>query len=426
MAIADRVKNICLTPTTEWPVIAAEPTSTGSLITGYVAPLAAIGAIAGFVGGSVIGRSLPFVGYYRVPMATGLTFAVFTFAMAIVGVFILSVVINALAPTFGGQKDSTQALKVAVYSYTPAWVAGVLQVLPLLGALAVLGALYGLYLLYLGLPRLMKSPENQALGYTVVVVICAIVLTIVVSVVGTMVVGAGVMGTGAAAGMLGAGAGAGMARGSSSSSELQFDKNSALGKLQDLGNKLDATNKKMEAAQKSGDPNAQVAAGMEALGTILGGGKRVDPVAIEQLKGFVPETFGGLPRTASNAQKTGFAGLMVSKAEATYGDGAQKSITLEVSDSGGASGLVGLAGWAGMQEEKEDQYGSERTEKVGGRLTHQKISKNGGENEFGVVLGDRFMVSAKGRGVTFPELKAAVASLDLGKLESMKDVGVQK
>jgi hypothetical protein len=426
MAIADRVKNICLTPTTEWPVIAAEPTSTGSLITGYVAPLAAIGAIAGFVGGSVIGRSLPFVGYYRVPMATGLTFAVFTFAMAIVGVFILSVVINALAPTFGGQKDSTQALKVAVYSYTPAWVAGVLQVLPLLGALAVLGALYGLYLLYLGLPRLMKSPENQALGYTVVVVICAIVLTIVVSVVGTMVVGAGVMGTGAAAGMLGTGAGAGLARGSSSSSELQFDKNSALGKLQDLGNKLDATNKKMEAAQKSGDPNAQVAAGMEALGTILGGGKRVDPVAIEQLKGFVPETFGGLPRTASNAQKTGFAGLMVSKAEATYGDGAQKSITLEVSDSGGASGLVGLAGWAGMQEEKEDQYGSERTEKVGGRLTHQKISKNGGENEFGVVLGDRFMVSAKGRGVTFPELKAAVASLDLGKLESMKDVGVQK
>ena len=149
-------------------------------------------------------------------------------------------------------------------------------------------------------------------------------------------------------------------------------------------------------------------------------------MAIEQLKGFVPETFGGLPRTASNAQKTGFAGLMVSKAEATYGDGAQKSITLEVSDSGGASGLVGLAGWAGMQEEKEDQYGSERTEKVGGRLTHQKISKNGGENEFGVVLGDRFMVSAKGRGVTFPELKAAVASLDLGKLESMKDVGVQK
>jgi Yip1 domain len=424
MAIADRVTNICLTPTTEWPVIAAEPTSTGSLITGYVAPLAAIGAIAGFVGGSVIGRSLPFIGYYRVPLTSGIVYAVFTVVMAIVGVFILSLVINALAPTFGGQKDSKQALKVAVYSYTPAWVAGVLNVLPLLGLLAVLGALYGLYLLYLGLPRLMKSPENQALGYTAVVVVCAIVLSIVVGAVGTMVVGAGIYGSGAAAGMLGTGAG--MARGSSSASEVQFDKNSPLGKLQELGNKLDASTKKMEAAQKSGDQNAQAAAGMEALGTLFGGGKRVDPIAIDQLKAFVPETLAGLPRTSSNAEKTGFAGLMVSKAQATYGDGAQKSITLEVSDSGGASGLVGLAGWAGMQEEKEDQYGSERTGKVDGRLTHEKISKSGGTNEFGVVLGDRFMVSATGRGVGLPELKAAVASLDLGKLESMKDVGVKK
>jgi hypothetical protein len=424
MAIADRVKNICLTPTTEWPVIAAEPTSTGSLITGYVAPLAAIGAIAGFVGGSVIGRSLPFIGYYRVPLTSGIVYAVFTVVMAIVGVFILSLVINALAPTFGGQKDSQQALKVAVYSYTPAWVAGVLNILPLLGLLAVLGALYGLYLLYLGLPRLMKSPENQALGYTAVVVVCAIVLSIVVGAVGTMVVGAGMYGSGAAAGMLGTGAG--MARGSSSASEVQFDKNSPLGKLQELGNKLDASTKKMEAAQKSGDQNAQAAAGMEALGTLFGGGKRVDPIAIDQLKSFVPETLAGLPRTSSNAEKTGFAGLMVSKAQATYGDGAQKSITLEVSDSGGASGLVGLAGWAGMQEEKDDQYGSERTGKVDGRLTHEKISKSGGTNEFGVVLGDRFMVSATGRGVALPELKAAVASLDLGKLESMKDVGVKK
>jgi hypothetical protein len=424
MAIADRVKNICLTPTTEWPVIAAEPTSTGSLITGYAAPLAAIGAIAGFIGGSIIGQSLPFIGYYRTPMATSLIFAVFSFVMALVGVFILSLVINALAPTFGGQKDSMQALKVAVYSYTPAWVAGVLRVMPLLGILAVLGALYGLYLLYLGLPRLMKSPENQALGYTAVVVVCAIVLYIVIGAIGGAVVGAGMIGTGAAAGMLGTGAG--MARGRSSASEVQFDKNSAMGKLQELGNKLDASNKKMEAAQKSGDQNAQVAAGMEALGTLLGGGKRVDPVAIDQLKGFVPETFAGLPRTASNAQKTGFAGLMVSKAQATYGDGAGKTINLEVSDSGGASGLVGLAGWAGMQEEKEDQYGSERTGKVDGRLTHEKISKTGGTNEFGVVLGDRFMVSATGRGVDLPELKAAVASLDLGRLESMKDVGVKK
>ena len=143
MDIVNRAKNICLTPNTEWPVIAAEATPPGTIITEYVVPLAAIGAVAGFIGGSLVGTSLGMFGSYRIPLVTGLTLAVFTFVMAIVTCFIISVIINALAPTFGGQKDSNQALKVAVYSFTPAWVAGVLQILPLLGGLIGIIALVG-------------------------------------------------------------------------------------------------------------------------------------------------------------------------------------------------------------------------------------------------------------------------------------------
>jgi len=156
VSIVDRARNICLSPTTEWPVIAAEPTTTGTLISGYVVPMAAIGAVAGFLGGSLIGQSTFFLGTYRVPLFTGLVVALFTFCMAIVAVFLVSLVINALAPSFGGQQDSIQALKVAVYSYTPAWIAGALRIVPLLGIFAIFAALYGLYLLFLGLPRLMK------------------------------------------------------------------------------------------------------------------------------------------------------------------------------------------------------------------------------------------------------------------------------
>jgi hypothetical protein len=425
VSIIDRARNICLTPSTEWPVIAAEPTSAGTLVTGYVAPLAAIGAIAGFIGGSVIGRSLPFVGYYRVGFFSGLVFALFTVCMAVVGVFLLSLVINALAPTFNGEKNSMQALKVAVYSYTPAWIAGVLQILPLLGIFAIFAAFYGLYLLYLGLPRLMKCPEDKAVAYTAVVVVCAIVLTVVIGAVGTAVVGVGALGSGAlGSGALGAGitgAGSSGARG-----EIQFDKNSAMGKLQDLGKKLEESNKKVEAAQKSGDAKAQAAAAMEGLGTLLGGGKRVDPIAISQLKEFVPDTFAGLAKTSSNAEKNGIAGLMVSKAEAQYGDGAGKTVSLEISDTGGVSGLLGLASWAGVEGEKDDDSGTEKTEKVGGRLVHERTSKRGGSNEFGIVLGDRFIVSAKGNGVGVSELKAALSSLNLARLESMTEAGVQR
>ena len=149
MALIDRVKNICLTPKTEWPVIAGETATTGGLLTGYVLPLAAIGAIAGFIGGSVIGHSIPFVGgTFRTPILLGAGLAVFTLVMAVVGVFILSFIINALATSFGGEKNSGQAMKVAVYSYTAAWVAAVFNIIPWVGwLLALCGALYSLYLL---------------------------------------------------------------------------------------------------------------------------------------------------------------------------------------------------------------------------------------------------------------------------------------
>jgi hypothetical protein len=417
MSIVDRVKNICLAPATEWSVIAGENTAAGTLITGYVVPLAAIGAVAGFIGGSIVGFTVPFTGLtVRTPMAMGIVGAVFTVVMAVVAVFVLSLIINALAPTFGAQKDSAQALKVAVYSFTPAWVAGVFGILPALGFLGIIGGLYGLYLLYLGLPRLMKCPEDKAMGYTAIVVVCAVVLMFVIGAIGAAITGAAAIG----GSMMGGGA-----FGGATASDVQVDPNSPLGKLQQLGQSLDESAKKMDAAEKSGDPGAQMAAAMEGLGTLLGGGRRVDPVAVEELRPFVPETFAGLPRKSNNAERTGLAGLMVSRAEATYSDDAQKNVTLEVTDTGGVSGLMGLANWMGVEGEKSDDQGSERTHRVDGRLVHERMSKTGGTNEFAIVIGDRFLVSAKGRGVGTAELKAAVSGLDLARLESMKNAGAQ-
>jgi hypothetical protein len=413
----ERARNICLTPSTEWNVIAAEPASTSGLITGYVVPMAAIGAIAGLIGGSLVGIALPFVGTARVPLLPGLVAAIFVFGMAIVGVFILSLIIDALAPSFGAEQNNIQALKVAAYSYTPLWIAGVLQIVPLLGVLTIFAALYGLYLLYLGLQRVMKSPQDKTLGYTAVVVVCAIVLSVVVGGITSAITGAGMIGASMASSVTGE---------SSSTATVQFDKDSPLGRLQEFGSKMEASAKKMEAAERSGDANAQVAAATEALGTLFGGGRRVEPVGLDVLKPFVPESFAGLPRVSSNSERSGLAGIMVSKAEAGYSDGGQKSISLEISDTGGASGLLGLASWVNVEGEKEDQYGSERTHRVNGRMVHERSSKTGNDGEFSVVLGNRFIVEARGNGVGLSELRSAVEGLGLERLEAMKDAGVQK
>jgi hypothetical protein len=280
----------------------------------------------------------------------------------------------------------------------------------------VLAGLYGIYLLYLGLPPLMKAPQDKAAGYTAVVVVCAIVLSFVVMMVGGILMAPAAMSMASLGGSSPA----------SSAGQTTFDPNSPMGKLEALGKSLEKSGEKMEQAQKSGDAGAQTAAAFEALGTLLGGGKRVEPVSIDQLTPFIPDTFAGLAKQGSDSERSGMAGIMVARAEGTYGDGANKRVTLEVTDTGGASGLVGLAGWAGVMGERENAEVSERTERVGGRLVHTQVSKTGGTNEFAIVLGDRFVVNAKGDGVDINTLRTAVSGLNLAKLESMKDVGVAK
>jgi hypothetical protein len=401
MNIVDRVKNILITPKTEWEVIESETTPTQQLILGYVLPLAAIAAVATFIGVSIVG-----FGIFRMPMTIGLGMLVWHLVASVISVFVLAFIIDALAPTFGATKSMPQALKVAVYSYTPGWVAGIFGILPLLGILALIGALYGIYLLYLGLPRLMKNPPDKTVPYIVVTIIAAIVLYAIVAAIGSVIAGAGMMGA--------------AALGTHSRSHMQVDPNSSLGKLEALGKQMEEANKKMDAAQKSGDPNKQAEAAMAALGTAISGGKGVEPLQLDQIKPFVPENFAGLARTNTRSERSGNAGFMVAKAEGIYGDTSGKQVELEVVDTGGMSGLMGLAGWVGMVGERETDDRVERTKREGTRIVHESVSKRGGRNTYALVLNDRFVVSAKGNGVDINTLKSGVASLDIAKLEGMK------
>jgi hypothetical protein len=174
-ALVTRVKGMILSPSTEWQVIDGEPTTVGQLYRSYIIPLSAIPPIASFIGYAVFGISLPLIGTFRIPMGTALTSAVTQYVLGLVAVYALALIIDALAPTFGGQKSQIQALKVAAYSSTAAWLAGIFALIPGLRLLGILG-IYSLFLLYLGLPVLTKSPKDKALGYTVVVIICAIVI----------------------------------------------------------------------------------------------------------------------------------------------------------------------------------------------------------------------------------------------------------
>jgi hypothetical protein len=185
-----RIKAILFSPKREWIVIAGENPPPAHVHLRYVAPLAAIGAIASLVGSAFVGIPVPLHGMVRLSLPAAFAGALLHLAMTFITVFVVATIVDALAPTFGGQKGARRALQVTAYSFTPAWVASVLTIFPALAPLAGLLGLYGLYLLYLGLPLLMRAAPDKALGYTVVIVLCTVAVSVAISIASGLVLSA--------------------------------------------------------------------------------------------------------------------------------------------------------------------------------------------------------------------------------------------
>ncbi|HEX6833277.1 MAG TPA: YIP1 family protein, partial [Rudaea sp.] len=180
-------------------------------------------------------------------------------------------------------------------------------------------------------------------------------------------------------------------------------------------------------AQKSGDANAQAQAAGAVLGAVLGGGDTVEALTPDALKPFLPESLAGMPRSSYEASRNAPIGIQVSNAKATYRNPqGGPEISLEITDTGGAKGMLALAGFAGMEEDKQSDRGYEKTYHQGGRLIHEQWD-NGGSGEYTVVLGDRFVVAVHGSGVAnIDAVKAALGGVNLAGLEALKSQGVKR
>jgi len=443
--LLERAKNILLKPNAEWPVIAAETTSTAKLYTGYVVPLAAIGPIASIIGMSLVGISVPFLGTVRTPILSSVAYAAVAFVLALIGVFVLAFIIDALAPTFSGEKNQAQALKVAAYSYTPAWLAGALSVIPMLSLLGVIAALYGLYLLYLGLPVLMKAPKEKAIAYTAVIVLCAIVLGVVFGAIsGTMIGARGIPWMGMHGSALEREAASEKAGAAAAGSLLggllgQDDKGkaaigSAVAQMAQYGRQMEQQAVQAKSAPAPGtaktsdgasSPN-DVAAAAGALGTVLNGGKTVEPVDFRALKAMLPESLPEMPRSNASGEKNEMMGISISTAEADYQDAASGRIHVKISDLGTLTSLAGMAAAMEPRMDKETDTGYEKTTLINGRQTHEIYDTRSQQGEMKILLDGRFEVSVNGNGVKMDAIKMTLSRIDLGRLEAMKTQGVSQ
>lgn len=380
-----RVKGILFKPTETWDEIDREQPSIGGLYTSYVMPLAAIPVVCSLVGMLVFG-----VGGFGITIRPSPVWlvvqAVVNYGLSLAMVYVMALIIETLAPNFGGTKDQIQAFKLAAYAPTASWVAGVFGLIPALGVIALLGGLYSLFLLYKGLPKLMKAPEDKALPYTAVVIVVAIVVAVVIGIVSSSVMAlSGAMNSAATLGSV--------------SGKVKVPGGGEM----DLA-KLEAASKRMEAAAKQAEAGVATA---------------TDP---EALKAYLPASVAGFTREEVSASTGGAGGYQGSQAEARYAKG-DASLRLEVTDMGAAGALAGMASAFNVKSSKETATGYEKVGMVGGRMTQENYDRQARSGEYSVLVGERFMVQARGDGVSMEELKAAVGAVDQSRLEGLAKAG---
>lgn len=403
MNLVQRVQDILLRPTATWPAIEQEPGDVASIYKRYVLILAAIPALAGFIGMTLIGVG-GFGMHIRMPVLWGLTNMVVSYALSLVMVFVVALIVDALAPSFKGQKNQLNALKLVAYGATAGFVGGIFGLIPSLSVLGLLAALYSIYLVYTGLPVLMKCPPEKAAAYTAVVVVCGIVAGLVIGAVSAAVTPSRGFGRMHAERDVTI---------TTPKGEVTLDTT----KLDEMAKRMEEAGKRMEAAQKSGDSAAAGKAMSEMVGAMAGAtGEALPP---QELKALLPESLGSLRRDTVEAQSNQAMGLAGSSAKARYVDGAQR-VQLSITDLGGMAGIAALAGWAGTTLDKETDTAVERVYPQGQRTVREKYRKDGSQGEVTVLLANGVVVEAEGRKVDAATLKAIVEGLDLARLESMK------
>jgi hypothetical protein len=291
-------------------------------------------------------------------------------------------VIRALAPNFGGAADPVRAAKVAAYSPTAYWVLGIVTLFPMLAVLALLGAIWSLFLLHKGLGRLMGAPPERALAYTAAVAVVMFILGLLAGGVAGAVTSTGVM-SGAVPGVGG-------------KVEIAGQGSVDLGELQSAAEKAAAAARAVQSGE--GPP----------------------PTSTEALQAMLPAVVGGFTRESVKTGSGGVAGFEGSQAEGVYTRGAAR-LTLSVTDVGAAGALAGLAGAFDARKTEETATGYEKVGVIDGRLTQETYDRAARRGEYGVMIGERFMVQAEGDGVGMDELKAAVGAVDARKLEAIAE-----
>lgn len=380
--LINRVTNIIMHPRSEWEVIDGEPATPGGLYTGYVLIIAAIPALITLLNDLFLKTLFSGIGsifgvVVHISPVYVLISALISYALTLVMVYVLALIANAMAPSFNAVRDPIQALKVSAYSITAVCIASVCIIVPILGALVVLAAcIYTIFILHTGLRTLMKTPQENAIGYTAAVIVASLVAALLIALVVQIPMKA-------------------LQR------SAAFGRGGAVSVQLPNGVEINARNAediKRNAERILHDNNASPA----------------DPDSLEAL---LPASLDGYNRTDLSTSTGSLGGIGGSQTKATFENGGGGRIALTITDIGALGALTGIA-QGNTRHQTDDGY--ESASSSGGRMITEEYHNESHRGSYKVITG-HFAVEAEGRGVDMDQLKAAAAKIDLDKLDKMSE-----
>jgi hypothetical protein len=315
----------------------------------------------------------------RVGIGAALSMAIVQYVFAIAFVFIFAFIINALAPTFGAEKNFNQALKVTAYAPTASWIAGIFMLIPMLGILTLVGAVYSLYLLFVGLPKIMKPAEDKGTVYTIVAIVVAIIAGFIIN----------------------------------AAAQSFMPKPSVSDLFSGRSGQIERHANMMEEAAERGD----FATMMGAATAMMGGDPNAPIVDSAALRDLAPSRIAGLSRGSVEVE-TLTAPVKAVVMTADYGGG-DRHVTLRITNSPMISAMTGFAGFAGAEYDRSTDNGYERVRRDGDSMIVEEWDKSAKRGRYGRSIGGSFLVEANGEGVSIKDLEKAVREFSERKLESL-------
>jgi hypothetical protein len=382
-ALGARIIGLLRAPRSEWPKIAAEPASIASLYANYIVPVAGFAVACRLLNDLTRGARL---GEHAAPgFVEAIGAALQSYVVQLVGVFVVALIIEWLAPSFGGVKDRVAALKLAAYAATASWLANVFLLIPGLGILVLLG-LYSLRLFHLGAPAVLGIPQQRAMQFTASFVGIGIVCSLIYF----AFIGPLLWHT------------APPRDGGPKPSPAPAAESSGKGvSIPGVGrvdiSKLNQVGKRLEA--------------------LTNGDTKLTPIPTVDLVQQMPLSLPGFRRTRLTTSDNS-AGLGLGGVTGDYASG-ENTITLSVSDMGIAGEMAALTGALGVRRTEENPDGYNKLDSTDGQLTMEDFNPDMRTGSYAVLVADRVLIKAEGRGVNMEQLRAAVATIDRSKIEAL-------